>query len=104
MGLNPRPDGIFYFNDQYALVGLRQLHDLGIDVPGEVKIVGCDNIEATWHYRPTLTTIRQDPLELGHKAFQMLSEMLEASVEERLSSRCIRQPVDLIARESTGGA
>ncbi len=104
MGLTPRPDGIFYFNDQYALVGLRHLHDLGIDVPGEVKIVGCDNIEATWHCRPTLTTICQDPMELGHKAFQMLSEMLEAPLEERLSSRRIRQPVELMVRESTAGA
>ena len=104
MSLDPRPDGIFYFNDQYALVGLRQLHDMGIDVPGEVKIVGCDNIEATWHCRPTLTTIRQDPMELGHKAFQMLSEMLEASNEDRLTSRHVRQPVELVVRESTGGA
>ena len=104
MGLSPRPDGIYYFNDQYALVGLRHLHDLGIDVPGEVKIVGCDNIEATWHCRPTLTTIRQDPLGLGHQAFQLLSEMLEAPLEERLSSRRVRQPVELIVRESTGGA
>ena len=103
MALSPRPDGIFYFNDQYALVGLRQLHDLGIDVPGEVKIVGCDDIEATWHCRPTLTTVRQDPMELGHKAFQLLSEMLEASPEDRLASRHIRQPVELIVRESTGG-
>lgn len=102
MELEPRPDGIFYFNDQYALVGLRQLHDLGIDVPGEVKIVGCDNIEATWHCRPTLTTIRQDPMELGHRAFQLLSEMLEAPLEERLSKRRVRLPVELIARESTG--
>ena len=103
MALNPRPDGIFYFNDQYALVGLRQMHDLGIDVPGEVKIVGCDDIEATWHCRPTLTTIRQDPMELGHRAFQLLSEMLETSIEERLFSRHIRQPVELIVRESTVG-
>lgn len=103
MALSPRPDGIFYFNDQYALVGLRQLHNLGIDVPGEVKIVGCDNIEATWHCRPTLTTIRQDPMELGHRAFQLLSEMLETPIEERLFSRHIRQPVELIVRESTVG-
>lgn len=104
MGLDPRPDGIFYFNDQYALVGLRQLHDMGIDVPGEVKIVGCDDIEATWHCRPTLTTIRQDPMELGHKAFQLLSEMLETPLEDRLTSRHIRQPVTLMVRESTGGS
>ncbi len=104
MELVPRPDGIFYFNDQYALVGLRQLHDMGLDVPGEVKIVGCDDIEATWYCRPTLTSIRQDPMELGHKAFQMLSEMLEAPIEKRLSGRHIRQPVKLIARESTRGA
>ena len=103
MGLNPRPDGIFYFNDQYALVGLRHLHDLGVDVPGEVKIVGCDDIEATWHCRPTLTSIRQNPLELGHKAFRMLSEMLETPIEKRLASRRVRQPVELVVRESTGG-
>ena len=103
MGLTPRPDGIFYFNDQYALVGLRQLHDLGIDVPREVKIVGCDNIEATWHCRPTLTTIRQDPMELGHKALRLLSEMLDTPPADRLSSRHLLQPVELMARESTGG-
>lgn len=102
MALNPRPDGIFYFNDQYALVGLRQLHDMGIDVPGQVKIVGCDNIEATWHCRPTLTTISQNPMEIGHKAFQMLSELLEAPPEDRLVSRHVRQAVELVVRESTG--
>ena len=44
--------------------------------------MGCDDIEATWHCRPTLTSIRQDPLELGHKAFQLLSEMLETPARE----------------------
>ena len=102
VALSPRPDGIFYFNDQYALVGLRRLHDLGIDVPGTVKIVGCDNIEATWHSRPTLTTISQHPLEIGHKAFLLLIEMIETPTEDRLFSRHIRLPVELIARESTG--
>jgi LacI family transcriptional regulator len=102
MQLTPRPDGIFYFNDQYALVGLRHLHDLGIDVPREVKIIGCDNIEAAWHSRPTLTTISQNPLEIGHKAFLLLSEMIEMPTEDRLRSRHLRVPVELIGRESTG--
>ena len=103
MKLTPRPDGIFYFNDQYALVGLRHLHDLGIDVPGDVKIIGCDNIEATWHSRPTLTTISQQPMEIGHQAFLLLTEMIETANEDRLVSRHLRLPVELIARESTGG-
>ncbi len=104
MAMDPRPDGIFYFNDQYALVGLRQLHDLGVDVPREVKVVGCDNIEAAWHSRPTLTTIRQDPMELGHRAFQLLAEMIETPLEDRLTRRHVRLPVELVARESTGAA
>ncbi len=104
MGLVPRPDGIFYFNDQYALVGLRQLHDLGIHVPGEVKIVGCDDLEATRHCRPTLTTIRQDPMGLGHQAFRLLSEMMELPADDRLCSRHDRHPVELVMRESTGYA
>ena len=102
MNLVPPPDGIFYFNDQYALVGLRRLHDLGIDVPRQVRVVGCDNIEATWHSRPTLTTISQNPMELGHKAFSLLTEMIQGPADERLTSRHVRLSVELIARESTG--
>ena len=102
MRLSPRPDGVFYFNDQYALVGLRRLHDMCIEVPRQVKIIGCDDIEATWHSRPTLTTIAQHPMEIGHQAFLMFLRMIETSREERLFSQHIRLPVELIKRESTG--
>jgi DNA-binding LacI/PurR family transcriptional regulator len=101
MKLSPRPDGVFYLSDQHALVGLRQLHDLGIRVPSEVMVVGSDDIEATLHSLPTLTTIKQNALALGREAFQMLCESLSATLEDRLCSRHVNVGVELVAREST---
>jgi DNA-binding LacI/PurR family transcriptional regulator len=101
MQLDPRPDGIFYLNDQHALVALRELHDLGIRVPAEVKIVGADDIEATRHSLPTLTTIKQNALALGREAFQMVCESIDAPLEDRICPRHANVEVELIAREST---
>jgi LacI family transcriptional regulator len=102
MQLDPKPDGVFYFNDQHALVGLRQLHDLGMKVPAEIKVVGSDDIEATRHSLPTLTTVMQNALAIGRGAFQMLCESIDASLEERICPRHVKVPVELIPRESTG--
>ena len=54
------------------------------------------------HARPTLTTISQHPTELGHRAFMLLTEMIETPPEDRLCSRHIRLPVEVVVRESTG--
>ncbi|MFJ9870283.1 LacI family DNA-binding transcriptional regulator [Streptomyces sp. NPDC101165] len=53
-------DGVFAYNDEYAALLLRALQDEGIDVPGEVAVVGCDDLVAAVLQRPSLTTIRLD--------------------------------------------
>jgi LacI family transcriptional regulator len=66
--LADRPDGIFVFNDLGALGLEDALLDAGIDVPGDISIVGLDDIELTERARVPLTTVRQPVTEIGTRA------------------------------------
>jgi LacI family transcriptional regulator len=97
----PRPTAIFAFNDTLATGVLRYALEHGIDVPGELSIVGVDNIPLSAFVTPRLTTIAQPMADLGRIAAQLLLERVQnisgASVQRML-------PPELIIRESTGPA
>lgn len=56
---------VFAANDQMALGLIHGLHDRGIAVPGDISVVGFDDIPESRHFLPPLTTIRQDFRRLG---------------------------------------
>jgi LacI family transcriptional regulator len=56
------PDGLFCFNDDMAIGAYRALRDLGLRIPDDIALVGCDGIEETRYFDPRITTIVQ-PLE-----------------------------------------
>ena len=66
------PTGIYAYNDEYALLLLGALSDRGIQVPGEVAVVGTDDVSFSEWMRPTLTTIRFDMISLAQHAVEML--------------------------------
>jgi len=90
-------DGIFAASDLIALGALRSLQKAGRVVPGDVAIVGYDNIQVAAYSQPSLTTIDQDMSKAGRL---MVSKLLAAS--ERAPLRSERLPADLIVRESCG--
>ncbi|MFE3447624.1 LacI family DNA-binding transcriptional regulator [Nonomuraea sp. NPDC059194] len=53
-------EGVFAYNDDYAMLLLAALHDAGLAVPGEVAVVGCDDLPLSRLTRPRLTTVRPD--------------------------------------------
>lgn len=59
LSLSPRPTAIFAANDDMAAGVLRVATRLGIEVPGELSIAGCDDIALAQQLYPALTTIRQ---------------------------------------------
>ncbi|AMB59557.1 LacI family DNA-binding transcriptional regulator [Microterricola viridarii] len=63
---------IFSSNDQMALGLMHAVRDAGLDVPGDVSIVGFDDIPEAAHYAPPLTTVRQDFSELGRRSIEKL--------------------------------
>jgi DNA-binding LacI/PurR family transcriptional regulator len=73
--LASRPDvrAVFAANDQMALGVMRALTDAGRTVPGDVAVVGFDDVADAADYRPPLTTVRQDFAGLGEAAVAALA-------------------------------
>ncbi|MFJ6652980.1 LacI family DNA-binding transcriptional regulator [Microbacterium sp. NPDC091313] len=63
---------IFSSNDQMALGLLHAIREAGLDVPGDISIVGFDDIPESAHFSPPLTTVRQDFTELGRRCVDLL--------------------------------
>jgi DNA-binding LacI/PurR family transcriptional regulator len=59
---------VFAANDQMALGLLGGLHEAGLSVPGDLSVVGFDDIPDAAFYWPKLTTVRQDFDELARRA------------------------------------
>jgi DNA-binding LacI/PurR family transcriptional regulator len=70
---------VFSSNDQMALGLIHAFRSAGLDVPGDVSIVGFDDIPEAAHFWPPLTTVRQDFEELGrHCVARLLGESTES--------------------------
>jgi DNA-binding LacI/PurR family transcriptional regulator len=89
---------VFAANDAMALGVLRALHESGRDVPGQVRVVGFDDVPDAGHYWPPLTTVRQDFAALGRTAVELTVRALGG--EEDASAELV-EPV-LVARRSSG--
>ncbi len=89
------------FNDISAIGSIRALEDAQLRVPGDVSVVGFDDIKAAAYTLPRLTTIRQPLAELGRIATQNLLNRIHGTDN---ASDEIRVEPQLVIRESTGPA
>ena len=70
------PTAIFVANDEMAFGVIHQLRKLGLDVPGDVSVVGFDDLFLSEAFYPPLTTVSQPRTEIGRAAMTMLLDML----------------------------
>lgn len=93
-----RPDGLFCGNDQIARGAAEALRDRGIDVPGQVAIIGFDNWNVmTDATRPPLSSIDMNLSALGHEAGRLLVDMIGGDTIRGIR----RLPCTLVVRQST---
>jgi DNA-binding LacI/PurR family transcriptional regulator len=90
---------IFVANDQMALGVLRALHEAGRAIPGDVSVVGFDDVAEAPYFTPPLTTVRQDFDEMGRRGLRLLLERMESAAWP--PPRHVVKP-ELIVRASTG--
>lgn len=96
-----RPTAVLCANDLLALGVLLSAQRRGLDVPGDVSLVGYDDVEFVEALRPALTTVRQPSFEVGVAAAEML---LRGSGSRRMrSERALLSP-QLVMRQSSGPA
>ncbi|MBB5486004.1 DNA-binding LacI/PurR family transcriptional regulator [Paraburkholderia sp. WSM4180] len=94
----PRPDGVFCSSDLLALGLIDTVrHRYGLRVPGDLFVIGFDDIPASGYENYQLTTIRQDTTGLANAAIAMLIERINAFSGE---SRTRVVPVEVLVRRS----
>jgi DNA-binding LacI/PurR family transcriptional regulator len=94
---DPAVTAVFVANDQMALGLLRALHEQGRDVPGDVSVVGFDDIPEAEFFTPPLTTVRQDFNEMGRRSLLLLLDQITAG---KRSQTRVTVPPELIQRAS----
>jgi LacI family repressor for deo operon, udp, cdd, tsx, nupC, and nupG len=93
---------LFCFNDIAAIGAMRAIQDAGLSVPGDISVIGFDDIVSAAYQRPSLTTVRQPLREMGREGAQILLDLI-ANPGKQYPAEVIMQP-ELIVRESTGPA
>ena len=92
------PSAIFSANDEMALGIYRAAKELGLNIPGVLKVVGFDNIRESEIATPPLTTVSHQQFEMGINAAETLFQALKGEGEDMENLKVL--PTKLIKRES----
>ncbi len=96
-GAQPAPTAIMCANDPIAMEAVQALAQAGLSVPGDVSVLGFDNIKDSEYCSPKLTTLHVPKEELGKSAVKMLINRLDHP-DEPLQS--VALDVSLVIRDS----
>lgn len=91
----PRFDGIFAASDGIALACVSAIEAAGLSCPGDVAVVGFDDMEAAARSHPTLSTIRQDIPRVGSSLVDLLFQRMDG-----VDAGSVVVPVELVVRQS----
>jgi LacI family transcriptional regulator len=97
--LPQHPDAVFVASDWMALGVMRALREVGVRVPEDIALVGFDDIPLASQTMPPLTTIRQQILQMGALASQVLLDLLDNPGSHPLHKVL---PTELVVRASSG--
>ena len=92
------PDGILCMNDDQAIGTYRALRELGLRVPEDVALIGCDGIEETEYYEKPISTLVQPIYEMCAKACQFLMQRMK---DPSIPHQCALFKPHLVVRESS---
>ncbi|WPJ96756.1 LacI family DNA-binding transcriptional regulator [Coraliomargarita algicola] len=85
-------------SDHVAFGAINALVRHGLRVPQDVSVVGCGNLDLAGMFMPSLTTVDQDPLDVGRQALRLLVGQIK---KKKLSSKAITIQPKLVCRDST---
>lgn len=90
-----RVDAIFAATDTLAMAAIRALQEVGLAVPGDVRVAGYNDIPQSQAFHPSITTVREDSSQAG----SLLADKL-LQVREGMRPTSARLAVEFIERES----
>lgn len=99
LGAEERPTACLMGSDPMAVGALRALNEAGLSVPGDMSLIGFDDIEISAYLNPPLTTVKAYTELMGRTAVQLLLERLEG----RETAIHATVNTSFVERESCGG-
>lgn len=104
-----RPTAVVCFNDIIALGVYEAARELGLEIPRDVSVVGCDDIQLAALLGPPLTTVALPVQDMGAHAAEMLLSQLDSApssgflVKRFLPRFVARESVAVLGRPATKG-
>lgn len=93
-----RPDAVFATNDPKAMGVIRAIRDGGFAVPGDISVMGFDNLDFSSQLDPPLTTVAQPFYEMGVRSCRRLIQLIEKKGPARAKIDVL--PAELVIRKS----
>jgi LacI family transcriptional regulator len=79
LATTPRPTAIIAGGNQVLAGCLRALGQHRLDIPGDISLVTCDEVDLSALHSPPIASVSRDTLELGRSAAELLLERLDGS-------------------------
>lgn len=98
LGNENRPTAVFAANDASAIGIVKVARGLGLDVPGDLSVIGFDDVVEASRLVPPLTTVRQPMRLIGQTATELILARLSG---EDAAIRHIELPTELVVRATT---
>jgi LacI family transcriptional regulator len=99
LDLDPRPDGVFCYNDPIAIGVIDRILEAGLRVPQDIAVIGCGDLHFDKSLRVPLSSVDQQSRAIGERAGKLVLSLIEAKVPPQPKS--IMLPPTLVPREST---
>jgi LacI family transcriptional regulator len=96
---DPKPDGVFCFNDPLAIGAMSTILDSGLRIPEDIALIGCGNLPNNDCLRVPLSSIDQQSQMIGQRAAELVLSLIES--EQLPRARTIILEPTLVVRSST---
>lgn len=94
---NNKITAIFACNDAMAIGVMQYLKENGYSIPGDISVIGFDDVEADLSFDPPLSTMSVPKHEMGIEVLRLIADMIKI---EKTTNKKILVPVELVERSS----
>jgi LacI family transcriptional regulator len=99
LALDPRPDGVFCYNDPITIGVIDAILESGLRVPEDIAVIGCGNLHFDKSLRVPLSSVDQQSRTIGERAGKLVLSLIEAKVAPQPKSIMLEPAI--VARHST---
>lgn len=99
--LSDPPTAILYYSDLMAFAGMRAAADRGVSIPGDLSVIGYDDLDLDSLFVPRLSSVNQDNARMG---VEMMGRLIERIANPDLPPETRIYPQRLVKRDSVGPA